>query len=81
MNIRVIRVLLVVLAIVVVSAATYLFHQSDTALSNDRAVADSLRNQTRTLAALIAQAAKRKPAKKTRLKPCTRSSPSPIMAK
>ena len=55
MNIRVIRVLLVVLAIVVVSAATYLFHQSDTALSNDRAVADSLRNQTRTLAALIAE--------------------------
>jgi len=55
MNIRVIRVLLVVLAIAVVSTATYLFHQSDTALSNDRAVADSLRNQTRTLAALIAE--------------------------
>jgi hypothetical protein len=55
MNIRVIRVLLVALAIAVVSAASYFLKQSDEALNNDRAVADSLRNQTRTLAALIAE--------------------------
>jgi GAF domain-containing protein len=55
MNIRVIRVLLVVVAIAVVSAASYFLRQTDSALSNDRAVADSLRNQTRTLAALIAE--------------------------
>ena len=55
MNIRVIRVLLVVLAIAVVSAASYFLRQTDSALSNDRAVADSLRNRTRTLAALIAE--------------------------
>lgn len=55
MNIRVIRVLLIVAAIAVVSAASYFLKQSDTALSNDRSVVDSLRNQTRTLAALIAE--------------------------
>jgi hypothetical protein len=55
MNIRVIRVLLVVLAVAVISAASYFLKQSDASLSDDRAVADSLRNQTRTLAALIAE--------------------------
>ena len=55
MNIRVIRVLLVVLAIAVVSISSYFLQQSDAALNSDRAVADSLRNQTRTLAALIAE--------------------------
>jgi hypothetical protein len=55
MNIRVIRVLLVVLAIAVVSAASYSLKQSDEALNNDRAVVDSLRNQARTLAASISE--------------------------
>jgi hypothetical protein len=55
MNIRVIRVLLVFVAIAVTFTASYFLRQSDAALSNDRAVTDSLRNQTRTLAALIAE--------------------------
>jgi len=55
MNIRVIRVLLVVLAVAVVSTASYFLKQSDASLSDDRAVADSLRDQTRTLAALIGE--------------------------
>src|SRR2546421_10250873 len=55
MNIRVLRVLLVVLAVAVVSTASYFLKQSEASLSDDRAVAESLRDQTRTLAALIAE--------------------------
>jgi hypothetical protein len=55
MNIRVVRVLLVLVAIAGVSAATVFLKQSDAVITNDRAVVDSLRNQTRTIAALIAE--------------------------
>lgn len=55
MNTRLIRVLLVVIAIAVISAASYLLKQTDTKLMAERAAADSLRDQARTLAGSIAE--------------------------
>lgn len=54
MNTRLIRGLLLVIAIAIISAATYLVKQSDAALVADRAAADALREQARTLAGSIA---------------------------
>ena len=54
MNTRLIRGLLLVIAIAIISAATYLVKQSDATLVADRAAADALREQARTLAGSIA---------------------------
>ena len=50
-------------------------------LSDERTVSPATRAPAKTLAALIAHAATRKPSEEDMLKPCTRSSPSPIIAK
>ena len=54
MNTRLIRGLLLVIAIAIISGATYLVKQSDATLVADRAAADALREQARTLAGSIA---------------------------
>ena len=55
MNTRLIRVLLVVIAIAIISAASYFLKQTDTTLVAERAAADALREQARTLAGSIAE--------------------------
>src|SRR5262245_59278005 len=55
MAIRLIRVLLIVLAIAIIAAASYLLKQNDTNAAARRAGADALRDQARTLAATIAE--------------------------
>ena len=54
MNTRLVRGLLLVIAIAIISGATYLVKQSDATLVADRAAADALREQARTLAGSIA---------------------------
>jgi hypothetical protein len=54
MNTRIVRALLLVIAIAIISAATYLVKQSDATLVADRAAEDELREQARTLAGSIA---------------------------
>ncbi len=54
MDTRLVRGLLLVIAIAIISGATYLVKQSDATLVADRAAADGLREQARTLAGSIA---------------------------
>ncbi|MCM3879585.1 MAG: hypothetical protein ND807_05725 [Vicinamibacterales bacterium] len=55
MTTRLIRVLLVFIAVALVAAASYFLRQIDTTLVAERAASDSLRDQARTLAATIAE--------------------------
>src|SRR5215210_7253362 len=52
---RLIRVFLLVIAIAIISAGSYFLKRSDTTLVAERIAADALRDQARTIGALIAE--------------------------